>query len=483
MTGIHQKPMASNPSQSTRKLSLRDPAGELHLFDGRLVRLVRDEGVSNLDIFLDAGALAPFRENGALIGGQRIDPSTVSALFGNEKPAAAIEHDLIPFASYPYEWPAEMLFQAGKLTLDLAKAGIAEGIGLKDAKPDNVMFRGPAPVFIDALSFEKRTPGDPIWRAEAQFIRTFLLPLLAHREAGLSINELLLNRGDGLEPEEVYRLLGPIRRLAPGNLGLVTLPAKLSRFADSSGIYRQHVLPSDEKARFIMGRTLARMSRNLRRVAPKAGRSSGWSDYMDTSSYSEADFAQKEAFITAAVNEIKPQTVLDVGCNTGHFSRILATGGASVVAVDLDPVVAGEAWRQAKSENLDILTLVQNLSQPSPGTGWRNKERASFLSRAQKRFDAVVMLAVVHHMMVSDGIPLSEILALASEMTKDAVVIEFIAREDTQFQRIVRGRDDLYGDYDRDAFEAACQERFEIQRREAPDGATRALYLLRLKTC
>ncbi len=91
------------------------------------------------------------------------------------------------------------------------------------------------------------------------------------------------------------------------------------------------------------------------------------------------------------------------------------------------------------------------------------------------------MLAVAHHMMVSDGIPLSEILALAAEMTKDAVIIEFVAREDTQFQRIVRGRDDLYADFDRDAFEAACRERFEIQRREAPDGATRALYLLRLK--
>ncbi|MCH7937534.1 MAG: methyltransferase domain-containing protein [Proteobacteria bacterium] len=473
--------MASSPSQSARNLSLRDPAGELHLFDGRLVRLVRDEGVSNLDIFLDSDALGPFREDGELIGGRRIDPSTVSALCGGERPAAAVEHDLIPFVSYPYEWPAEMLLAAAKLTLNLAKAGIDEGIGLKDAKPDNVMFRGPGPVFIDALSFENRTPGDPIWRAEGQFIRTFLLPLLAHREAGLSINELLLNRSDGLEPEEVYRLLGPIRRLAPGNLGLVTLPAKLSRFADDSGIYRQRVLPSDEKARYILGGTLARLNRNLRRVAPKAGRSSGWSDYMATTSYSEADFAQKETFVAAALNEVKPQTALDVGCNTGHFSRLLAKGGASVVAVDLDPVVVGEAWRQARFESLDILTLVQDLSQPSPGTGWRNQERASFLSRAQNRFDAVVMLAIAHHMMVSDGIPLSEILALAAEMTKDAVIIEFVAREDTQFQRIVRGRDDLYRDYDRDAFETACRERFEIQRRKSPDGATRALYLLRLK--
>jgi SAM-dependent methyltransferase len=474
--------MTSSPSKSSRNLSLRDPAGELHLSDGRLVRLVHEVGVSNLDIFLDAEALGPFRDDGALIGGRRIDPSTVSELSPGEPPAAAIEHELIPFQSYPYEWPAEMLFAAGKLTLDLAKAGNDGGFGLKDAKPDNIMFRGPAPVFIDALSFEKRTPGDPIWRAEAQFIRTFLLPLLAHRETGLSINELLLNRGDGLEPEEVYRLLGPIKRLTPGIFGLVTLPAKLNRFADGPGIYRQRLLPSDEKALFVLGSTLARLKRNLRRVQPKAGQSSNWSDYMDTSSYSEDGFAKKEAFVTAAINEVKPKSALDVGCNIGHFSRILANSGASVVAIDLDPVVVGEAWRQAKSDDLDILTLVQNLSQPSPGTGWRNRERDSFLSRAEKRFDAVVMLAVVHHMMVSEGIPLSEILALAADMTKDAVIIEFVSREDSQFQRIVRGRDDLYESYDRDSFEAACKEHFEIQRHEALDGATRALYLLRLKT-
>ncbi len=472
--------MTPSPPPSAEKLSLRDPAGELFLDGGRVVRVVRADGVPNLDIFLEAPALRSFRESGALVETRRIDPAQAPALSSGEA-AAAVEHDPIPFPSYPYEWPAEMLSAAGRLTLDLAKAGLEDGIGLKDAKPDNVMFDGPKPVFVDALSFEKRTPGDAIWRAEAQFLRTFVLPLLADRETGLAAHELLFFRGDGLEPEEVYRLLGPFKRLAPGILGTVTLPAMLARFAEDRGLYRQRVLPSDDKARFILGHTLGRLGRRLEQARPKAGRSSVWSGYMDTSSYNEADFALKEAFVAEAAARAKPRTALDVGCNTGHFSRILAGAGTSVVAIDLDPVVVGETWRRADAEALDILPLVQNLSRPSPGTGWRNRERAGFLSRARGRFDMVVMLAVVHHMMVSDGIPLDEILSMAAELTRDSVIIEFIAREDPMFQQILRGRDELYADYNQQAFEAACQERFTIERRESPDGATRTLYWLRLR--
>ena len=35
--------------------------------------------------------------------------------------ATLVEHERIPFPSYPYEWPAEMLHAAGVLTLNLAR--------------------------------------------------------------------------------------------------------------------------------------------------------------------------------------------------------------------------------------------------------------------------------------------------------------------------------------------------------------------------
>src|SRR5205085_7617271 len=123
-----------------------------------------------------------------------------------------LEHERIEFASYPYEWTAEMLHAAAALTLELAQALMDDGLGLKDATPYNILFRGPEPVFIDVLSFERREEGDATWLPYAQFVRTFVLPLLANRKLGLGLDQILTTRRDGLEPEEVYRWAGPLQR-------------------------------------------------------------------------------------------------------------------------------------------------------------------------------------------------------------------------------------------------------------------------------
>ena len=123
------------------------------------------------------------------------------------------EHERIAFQNFPYEWAPEMLYAAGSLTLDLAEEALAEGFGLKDATPSNVIFRGCQPVFVDLLSFEPRDPNDPVWLPYAQFVRTFLLPILASERLGLRLDQIFLTRRDGLEPEEVYRLCGFTQRL------------------------------------------------------------------------------------------------------------------------------------------------------------------------------------------------------------------------------------------------------------------------------
>src|SRR5262249_11731449 len=162
------------------------------------------------------------------------------SVFAAQNVGAIFEHERIPFPSYPHEWPPEMLWAAGKLTLEIAQAASAEGFGLKDATPSNILFHGGEPVFADALSFERRNPADPIWLAEAQFSRTFLLPLLAHRKWNLRTAEIFTTRRDGLDPEDVYRLCGPVEKFSPQMLSLVSIPAWLSRRAkpDAGKIYQ-----------------------------------------------------------------------------------------------------------------------------------------------------------------------------------------------------------------------------------------------------
>ena len=306
---------------------------------------------------------------------------------------------------------------------------------------------------------------------------------MSHKRFGIGLDQILTTRRDGLEPEEVYRWAGPVQRLTPPFLSLVSLPTwlggKQNRTADPS-LYRKKTVNDPAKAEFILRSLLGGARRTLAKLAPKAGTSSAWSNYMESNlNYSTDHFAAKQSFVSAALAEFAPKRVLDVGCNTGHFSAIAARAGASVVSIDYDPVVLGQVWRQARAESLNILPLAVNLARPTPSTGWRNRECPSFLERARGSFDAVLMLAVIHHMLVTERVPLNDILQLAAELTKDLLIVEFVSPEDAMFQRIVRGREELHQGLTNTVFEAACLQHFEVLRVQHLEGATRWLYALR----
>ena len=248
---------------------------------------------------------------------------------------------------------------------------------------------------------------------------------------------------------------------------------------DDTSVYKKKLLPNAEKARFVLEALLNGLRRTLHRLQPAHGARSTWSDYMTSHNYTAGHFDAKQTFVQEALAEFPCRSVLDVGCNTGHFSAIAARSGASVVAIDYDPVVLGGVWRNARAEKLNILPLAVNLTRPSPGTGWRNRECPSFLDRARGKFDCVLMLAVIHHVLVTERVPLEDIVALAAELTTDLLIIEFIAQQDSMFQRLTRGREELHQDLNREVFEAVCEPHFEQVRTQHVEGTTRWLYLLR----
>ena len=482
----------SEPATRTQPItaSFRDPAGSLFRYQGRVLRVVNAIGAADLEAFLAApsgqklmaaGTVVPTRALDAAECRELLADPAVRELYDARGGQTILEHERVDFPSFPYEWNAEMLHAAGMLTLDLAQALLADGLGLKDGTPYNILFRGPSPVFIDVLSFERRQPGDATWLPYAQFVRTFLLPLLANRTYGLGLDQILTTRRDGLEPEEVYRWSRPSQRLRPPFFSLVSMPTWLGgkHKQDDTSIY-QKKLGDPEKARFILDHMLNGLRRTLDRLKPVEGKSSVWSDYMTTNNnYTTDHFQAKQRFVGEALAEFSSRSVLDVGCNTGHFSAIAARNGAKVVALDYDPVVLGDVWRNARLEKLEILPLAVNLTRPSPGTGWRNQECASFLDRARGKFDAVLMLAVIHHMLVTERVPLTDIIDLAAELTTNLLVIEFVAPDDSMFQRLTRGREELHKDLTPELFEDQCRRHFEIVRMQHVEGTTRRLYLLR----
>lgn len=448
-----------------------------------MLRAVFAAGLCNLDAFLGSDTVRHFSADGRVVAGRPLPLSSpenadLARTHFGVVPERLIEHEKIWFPSFPYEWPREMLASAAALTIDLALGLTAEHLILKDGTPFNVLFRGPRPVFIDALSVEPRRAGDAIWSAEAQFARTFLIPLLLWEATGQPTHEHFLLSREGIAPAAAARRVGMLRRLSPRFLRWITLPAWAERRSPGTRTGSAPGAQADEKATFVLTFGLRHLLRLARRLGESGGDRSNWSEYESCTHYTSDSTQAKESFVASAVQATAATRVLDVGCNTGRYSRIAAASGAEVVAIDIDPVVVGRLWTRAAREDLKILPLIQNLAIPSPATGWRNQECPSFLERARGRFDLVLMLAVIHHLLVTDRIPIDEIVDIVSQITCRDVVVEFVSQDDPMFRQIARGREHLFAWWTADAFERAWLKRFTISAKRDVPGTTRVLYHL-----
>lgn len=455
--------------------SFRDPAGYVSVTDDRVIRTVYPDGAPNLRACLNSPAARRFVEAGSLIATVMADSAPLPGSDENASTAApvVVEHPRIPFISYPHEWPPAMLHAAGRLTLDLCEALLEEGLGLKDATPSNVLFRGPNPVFIDVLSIEQRGELDPIWLADAQFARTFLIPLLLNRRTGYALSELFLSRRDGVPPVEAVHRLPGFRRWFPPDAGLVTLPARASRL-EGDDLYRPRQTRDAGEARFVLGHHFRALRKKLEALQPGSAAAPSAS-VPDSGEPATA----RRTCLGQWLRETGARRVLDAASGAGEWSLEAAAAGALVVAIDRNPEAAASLWRAAVKAQADILPLVVDFARPTPAAGWRCREHLSFLDRAQGFFDAALLLDSLHHFMVGDQIPPQEILDALASVTSRWLFIEYVGPGDPVFHRLARGRDALYAAWDRPAFEACARRRFEIVSSLDLPSADRALYLLR----
>lgn len=366
-----------------------------------------------------------------------------------------LRHPKVSFVSYPAEWPPSLWLAAAELTITLCAELLEEGWILKDATPLNVLFQGTKPIFVDILSIQRADLSLPIWYAYAQFVRSFLLPILAHSQLGWPL-QTVLSRRDGFEPEEIYAALPWSRRFMRPALTSVTLPKLLSK---KSAALARRVTPqavSDpDLTKQIIGNTLSGLRTAMHRTMPSP-RSSPWSDYVETAShYSPEDHANKQRFISSTFTQCAPKRVLDVGCNTGAYSKLAADAGAEVVSIDADSHAVDRLCTELRGADRSILPLCVDFAHPTPSTGWENAENASFLQRAEGHFDTLLLLAVLHHLLLSSQIPLERIASLCNRLTTKSLLIEWIPPTDPKFIEVLRGRDVFYQQLSETAFRHA----------------------------
>jgi hypothetical protein len=440
--------------------SYRDPDGYVAYVGEEVVRCVLNDNSPILDPayrkFFDAAA-----RKGLLVPYEKMEsaPGVLGTTFKLTR---------LPFVSYPYEWGFEQLKEAAIVTLDICLLALEHGLSLKDATAFNVqMFEGRM-VFIDHTSFEK-TDGMLPWRPYSQFCRHFIAPLLVTSRTGRNANKSFLVNLEGMDLGEAAASLPWMSRFNPSVFVHIYLHSKMIQsFQDTSKSQSIKAKRTGSQKAYLQ---------HLRNVVEKISPpkyDTEWHRYYTFTNYENAAFADKEAVIRKVMAHRKYGCAWDMGGNNGHFSRIMVESAGTVVSMDIDYGAIDLNWAiNRKKGAANIYPLVQDMTNPSPALGFGNAERKTIDERSKP--DIMFALALVHHLAVTYNVPFS-MMAQRFSRNGAELAVEYVDRDDSQFVKLLRSKDDEYDHYNRAEFERAFGKWFDLIERHDIPGTSRTLY-------
>ncbi|NIM94822.1 MAG: SAM-dependent methyltransferase [Anaerolineales bacterium] len=455
---------------SRHPASFRDPSGFLFTEEGQLLRQVNLVYREDFDQLIESGLYNTLVGDGLLIPHEDVTHER-----DVEPPGYKIlRPERIPFISYPYEWCFQQLKDAALVTLQIQMKSLEHGMSLKDCSAYNVQFQGYKPIFIDTLSFEQYREGEP-WTAYRQFCQHFLGPLALMAYEDVRLSKLLRIYVDGLPLDLTSRLLPGRTRLNFSLLSHLHLHATAqARFSD-----RQDG-EEEGRDRKVSRTGLLALIDNLIRAVQKLEwkySSTPWEEYYSFHGYDAESLDDKVRIVGEFLGRINPNSVWDLGGNVGMFSRIGSDLGAYTVSMDMDYGAVEQNHKQATSKDeRNLLPLVIDLTNPSPGIGWSNDERSSLIHRGPA--DTILALALMHHLAIGNNVPFAEMASFLQKIG-EWLIIEFVPKDDPQVKRLLSGRVDIFVDYDNSAFLESFQRYFIVEGMENIQASGRILYLMK----
>jgi len=445
--------------------SFRDPSGFVYESGGTIYRQVNRVYADEYDLLLSSGLYAELTQQRLLLPHEEVDEPVANP----DEVYRTLRPEPLDFVSYPYEWSFSQLKDAALTTLRVQQIALRHEMVLKDASAYNVQFQAGRPVFIDTLSFGRYEEGTP-WVGYGQFCRHFLAPLALVSHCDARLLELFRVHMDGI-PLDLARKLLPARAWLNIHLFLhIRVHARYQRRYAGDTDTASKIRPVGKTA---LSNLMTALESATKKLTWKAT-GTEWAEYYDGDSYEAGATAHKRAVVSEYLDEIRPKEVWDLGANTGVFSRIAAARGIRTLAFDIDPACVDRNYRQVRDEgDTHLLPLLLDLRNPSPALGWATEERASILDRNSA--DAVMALALIHHLAIANNVPLDRIAAFLGRLAAD-LIIEFVPKSDPKVAILLATREDIFPSYTEAGFERAFRSVFDIERKVQIERSERTLY-------
>ena len=421
------------PSEEQEWLSdsFIDPNGRVFQWRGEIYRALEPDYATQWKALSEGGVISDLVRDGLWIETELTNLTTESG-------KAVLLHRRVPVVSYCYEWVPGMLKEAALATLEICIRLAEKGLTLQDGHPWNILFEGTKPVYIDAGSIVAARD-DVLWAPYQQFCNFFLFPLYLYAAGRDRVARWLLRDYlYGVTDQDLltvlpfsYRLRHPQRVLG------VALPRWLGNLFDR--------LPGEMQERILsMPKAVSRGAANAKlRIKflesvrkdiatlrfPQSN--SRWTRYYGTADEGcfrtdlvPGNWQRKQQTVTQILTDVRPQSVLDVGANTGRYAKIAADQGARVTACELDLSALTVCYEQARNEHLNILALATNVMSTSPAPGRGGVALPAPIERL--RSDFVMGLALVHHVVAIERIRISRVSEIFAAVTNRWLLLEFV---------------------------------------------------------
>ncbi len=448
--------------------SFRDPSGFVFHSKGQFFRQINRSYAAIYDKVINSGLfdsliekkwLLPFEEDG-------------SEAFKSDDGYKIIKPQRIPFISYPYEWSFSQIKDAALLTLNIHLSALQKGLLLKDASIYNIQFWQGRPIFIDHLSFDS-SDRYGVWPAYGQFCRHFLAPLVLMARVNIQLGQLYRFYIDGVPLELATTILPARSLLNPGLFMHLYLHSRSqNKYADQG-----NKLKESRKLTLNQLTSIAQSLHNTVKSISWEPSNTEWGDYYTDTNYNDVAMASKKEIVSDFLRQVSPKNVWDLGGNIGVMSRLALHNDTNVISFDIDPADVEKNYLQCKEDKeTNLLPLIMDFNNPSPDIGFACRERVSLTSRGPA--DLMLALALIHHLSISNNLPfnyLSEYFASIG----NCLIIEFVPKKDSQVQRLLASREDIFANYTEENFEASFSNNFSIKRKELISESDRIVYLMR----
>jgi hypothetical protein len=378
----------------------------------------------------------------------------------------------IPFQSFPFEWSYSQWRKAILAFLQVNLLALEHGMILKDATPFNFFISGGKVVLLDTSSFIFYKPGDP-WLAYRQFCEEFLAPFALMHYNGAIWARLYQSQLRGIPLSFVSKEL-PRRSWL--NLTCLLHLHLHAGFQNKAGKEKQTGKGTHTREKI---RTLLTMIQSTALSWKRCFTYKPvWVDYYDKDIASDEYLEDKKKTVDQWLAETKPNTVIDLGANTGMFSRIAVNHAKHVIALEYDDTCVDRIEADIAEEKIGNLTaLTGDLTEVSPALGLLNQEYGSLIDRA--RAEMAMGLALIHHLCIAKNLSMEHVAEMMSQFSTQYAIVEFIPKEDPKVQFLLKDREDIFSGYNERNFVACFEKWFEVKESHQCSQSKRILYFFR----